>query len=453
MDYELLESYIYDISTSVYDVLETLHPFYRYKLYGTIAEKRGLQPDCDLRELAENIVLMIPRINKDVKDGFEIASLSYEDLKESQKKNNKRLGRKANRARTNIRKTFKININDDEVQKTFDNDKKEYYESYKLNGFTVQDSIELKQKHNKSRDWSIAHSLDCSMRIANLCQNLCDSGWLLSLTLPGSFRGKTFEKCSEEINYRLNQIKKESDRQDIEWTGTFAIETHKDETQHIHILYYVKNYNEDEFSNKKTDRDKLLDIVFKYFNNEDRDNYQVNKPAYYAGGLLNYMFKDYGKQNTRHGFIGLRRDIKKIWNSLYRGNYGDKSLSYLSGDSLWIAKRYIHCNDGTSDFISGRTGFTLFALRAFRSERLNNHGNNNKLTVYEDERTSYLRRELNNRKYKKTHQLYKKTTNVRYVKFLFGYVYLYINQDCVLGVFYRFEIVKSFGQPPPAGRD
>ncbi|OUI99258.1 hypothetical protein HK20_03810 [Acetobacter sp. DsW_54] len=154
----------------------------------------------------------------------------------------------------------------------------------------------------------------------------------------------TFEQANDEINRRLNGIKRDAERADILWLGIYKIHGHKDETPHLHIIYFVNNDN-------KKDLDKLTKIFFKYFQKEEerwKKNYSINQKITYFDGVLGYLFKDHGEANVRTGFIGLRKDIKKVWNSLYTGDYGDSSLSYLSDDRMWIAKQLMSVKEETT---------------------------------------------------------------------------------------------------------
>lgn len=464
MDYDLLEQHIYDNDIATYDIITALHPFYRYKLYQKIKENSRLSDDCDAEELALNVIRMLPRLKKSVIDSFEITSLSYNEIRQ----HHGITSRQANKSRINIRKILGIQRDDDEVQKQFDADKKNRYSRLKYGKYSVQDSIDKKISNNRSRDWHIASSLNESMQFAGMTQGPLDSGWFITLTLPGKYRSLSYEQCVEEINNRLNNIKKYAERAGIIWTGTYAIELHKDETPHIHIIYYV-NDRDDLYSHglrrekSGTDKQKLEKIIFKFFKEEElrtEVNGLINQEITYFEGVLSYIFKDYGKPNTRHGFIGLRRDIRSIWNNLYLGNYGHKSLSYLSHDRLFMSKKYIHSYERIYDDIKAPSSLTLFALRGFKSDKLNHLGGEISLSEYNElgmfEKMNYNKNhiemyELLNKK-KSTNSIikYKKTLNLLNVNLVFVYVCLYINTKNVL---INFIIKKVRGQPPPTSRD
>lgn len=127
VQYEKIEQYIYEINTSTYDILNALTPFYRYKLYEKIRKISNLDDNCDAEMLADAVVNTLSRMKKDVLDSFELASYSYRNLLQVQRITKTRLTRKANRYRINIRRILGLSRDDDEVQLSFDNDKKERY--------------------------------------------------------------------------------------------------------------------------------------------------------------------------------------------------------------------------------------------------------------------------------------------------------------------------------------
>jgi len=464
LDYGNLEQHIYENSVDTYDTLSALHPFYRYALYEKVRKTARLSDDCDIQELALNVLKMLPKLKKSIIDSFEIISLSYHEIRQ----HHGITSRQANKARINMRKILGISRDDDEVQKQFDEDKKNRYSRLKYGKYSVQDSIDKKVSNNRARDWHIATSLDESMKFSGMTQGPLNSGWFITLTLPGKYRGLSYEQCIEEINNRLNNIKKYSERAGIVWTGTYVIELHKDETPHIHIIYYVNDrddlYNHGLRREKSgTDKQKLEKIIFNFFKEEElhsQVNGLINQEITYFEGVLSYIFKDYGKPNNRHGFIGLRRDIRSVWNNLYLGNYGHKSLSYLSDDRLWKSKEYIHSYQRICEDIKVPSSLTLFALRSFKSDKLNNLGGEISLSEYDElsmfEKMNYNKNHiemyelLNKKKSMKIVKNIRKTLKLSNVIFVFVYVYLYINTK---NVFCDFIVEKARGQPPPSSRD
>lgn len=468
LSYDLLEQHIYENDIATYDMLTALHPFYRYQLYETIRKNRRLSTDCDARELAFSIIQMLPLYPKTIIRDFELVSFSYNELRYHQRIAGKRLSQKANKARIYLRKKLQIPRDDDDVQKQFDEDKKNRYSRLKYGKYSVQDSIDKKLSNNRARDWHIATSLEESMKFSGMTQGPLDSGWFITLTLPGKYRGLSYEQCIEEVNKRLNNIKKYAERAGIIWTGTYVVELHKDETPHIHIIYYV-NDNDDLYNHglrrekSGTDKQNLEKIIFKFFKEEAlraEVNGLINQEITYFEGVLSYIFKDYGKPNVRHGFIGLRRDIRSVWNNLYLGSYGHKSLSYLSDDRLWKSKQYIHSYEKIYEDIKVPSSLTLFALRGFKSDKLNHLGGEISLEEYNElsmfEKMNYNKNHIemykliNNKKSTKRIKKIRKTLNLLNVNSVFVYVYLYINTKYV---YYNFIIEKVRGQPPPISRD
>lgn len=192
MSYEKLEQHIHENSVDTYDTLNALHPFYRYALYEKVRKTARLSDDCDIQELALNVLKMLPRLKKSVVDTFELVSLSYAELRQHYGITRQKLSAKANKARINIRKILDISKDDDEVQQQFNDDKASRYKSIKYNGFSVQDSINRKKKNNKARDWAISECLEASARLAGLTPSPYDSGYFISLTLPGIYHSMTW---------------------------------------------------------------------------------------------------------------------------------------------------------------------------------------------------------------------------------------------------------------------
>lgn len=457
MDYDLLEQHIYDNDIEIYDSLQLLAPFYRYKLYEKLRDISRLSADTDAFEIALNIIKYLPKLKKHIIDSFELASFSYHELLCHQRITNQRLTQKANRARINIRRVLKIERDTDEVQQRFDDDKKARYEQMKFGGISVQDSIEKKTKNNRARDWAIAQSLNDAMVVAGFHSVDGQSGYFLTLTLPSKFHFTSYERANEAMQKSLENIKRKTERQGVVWTGTYAIELHKDETPHIHIIYYVRDYDYGVYG-YETDKQKLEKIIFDEFI-EEKINYQknsgINQTIWYFEGVLRYMFKDYGKPNVKQGFIGLRRDIKSIWNSIYVKDFGNKSLSYLSDKKLFSISKIIRDEELNK--------YTLFCLQGFKSIELNRFADKD----YSRAQSDYSR--FNDENWRdmipvydaiKIHKiLYSNRANIRYKKYrktlikshevyYFVNFYLYINTKIV----YRFEVVASRAQPPPVGK-
>jgi len=470
MSYDLLEQHIHEHDIATYDIIIALHPFYRYALYEKVRKTARLSDDCDIQELALNVIKMLPRLKKSVVDTFELVSLSYAELRQHYGITRQKLSAKADKARINIRKALSISKGDDEVQQKFDADKASRYKSIKYNGFSVQDSINRKKKNNKARDWAISECLESSARLAGLTPSPHDSGYFISLTLPGKYHSMTYEQANDEINRRLNGIKRDAERADILWLGIYKIHGHKDETPHLHIIYFVNNDN-------KKDLDKLTKIFFKYFQQEEErweKNYSINQRITYFDGVLGYLFKDHGEANVRTGFIGLRKDIKKVWNRLYTGDYGDSSLSYLSDDRMWIAKQLMSVKEETTylnkqglekyrkgqiinhdtDMYTVSPAYTLFSISGFRDDRLNKLGRNDNELDYIETSTRFIsimemREYLNPKRIPYEYKKYRKIQHRYYVDLVNGKSYLYINTK---NVFCNFIVEKVRGQPPPSER-
>ena len=458
MDYEKLEQHIYENDIETYDIVTALHPFYRYRLYEAIRKNRRLSTDCDIRELAFGIIQMLPVLPEYVVENFELASFSYHELLSHQRITGTRLARKANRARINIRKKLQISPKDDDVQNQFDVDKKHNAKRIilkkhkgKKKNYTAADSIKDRKKKSRSRDWGISQCTDKSARIIGLSQGPENSGWFISLTLPGSFHRGSYEDSREEISRRLEGIKRDAARQNILWFGILKIHDHKDETPHIHIIYYVS----------ENQRHLLNEIFFKWFDNEKsraEENFSVNQRIYAFDGCLGYIFHDYEEQNTHISFIGLKNNIKTVWSSLYTGDYNNPSLSYLSDRSLFVSKNLmniredIEYHDVNGNYVVS-PAYTLFALSGFKSEEINQLGyrktdiSNSRFSgysLYIKKMQKYLNRKCRELWEKhKHHRIYKS-----YV-FIFVKQLIYINTKIVYRLFFDYQCNQLRGQPPP----
>ncbi|MGD7069376.1 replication endonuclease [Acetobacter sp. AAB5] len=324
--------------------------------------------------------------------------------------------------------------------------KKNHYKRLKFNGINVLDSIEKKQKQAYARDWAISQCLDQSARLLWLTPSQADSGYFVSLTLPPRFHKSTFETANTEINKHLNSIKKDADRANITWLGVYKIHGHKDETPHLHIIYYVND----------RDRDRLNQIFFKYFQNEEEryeQNSSINQSIWNFDGCLRYLFKDHGEPNVRIGFIGLRRDIKKVWHSLYTCDFRNKSLSYLSDDRIWMFRKLIR-KTSIDDYVEHIPGYTLFVIRGFRDSRINalaDRCTDISKTDFADAYSyligmwKYLNPEESVFKVEKP----RKNETKRSYYDDFGYIYLYSNQEGIMPESFYWECELSRGQPPP----
>lgn len=382
------------------------------------------------------------------KDAFELASYSYEELVQLQGITNQRLTRKANKCRINVRRALGISLADDKHQIAFDEDKKYRYKNTKYGKYTVQDSIDKKVSNNKARDYKISQDLNNSMQIAGMITFNYNSGYFATLTLPTKFRGMSYEDCVEEINNRINNIKKEALRKYIEFAGIVSIELHKDEVPHVHMIYYVHHQ----------DKNIIDSIIFKFFDNEkarSEINVDINQEIYNFDGVLNYILKHYEDKHTRLFFIGLKNNIKSIYHNLYIKNYGHKSLSYLSNKRLFKSRFIMNLKDYQTDIYM----YSMFFLKCFKSDYLNGLGDIDKSEYkiihhheypffYEDrirkiqsmKNSIYF--SLDYRQKKIIIKKSRKTVNILYLS---RFSYIYTKNVYIL--FFDFNIEKSRGQP------
>ncbi|MBS1089932.1 replication endonuclease [Gluconobacter wancherniae] len=450
MSYEIIEQYIYDEDINTYDILNALNPFYKNTFIDNVAKKCRLSTVSDAQELALSIVNILDNMKDWAKDAFELASYSYDELVQLQGITNQRLTRRANKCRINVRRALGISLADDKHQIAFDDDKKRRYKNTKYGKYNVQDSLDAKVKHNKSRDYKISQDLNNAMMISGMVTLSHNSGYFATLTLPTKFRALSYEDCVSEINNRINNIKKEALRKNIEFTGIVSIELHKDEVPHIHMIYYIHHQ----------DKDIIDSIIFKFFDNEklrSEINVDINQEIYNFDGVLNYILKHYEDKHTRFFFIGLKNNIKAIYHNLYIKNFGHKSLSYLSNKRLFKSRFIMNLKDYQTDIYM----YSMFILRAFKSDYLNGLGDidkdeykiihhyeypffyENKVEKIRSMKNSiyfsldYRQKKIIIKKARKTAKLYK----------LVRFSYIYTKNVDIL--FFDFNIEKSRGQPPP----
>ena len=318
-----------------YDMLMILDPFYAQKVVLKACEDAGCDvlsmTDTDREFVTDGVVELMKRM-RDVlpnptKDSIELAGMSYPDMLHKARKIAKRHGKRqvrlkkpANHARTNIRRVLGIRIEDDQVQNVFDDgviEKRKHRIIYaKLSDnsnddviVTAQDSFVRSEEMKLYRDKAIT---DC---LRDSCTHVLHLTPLaITCTLVGGFHGDTpIEEAESELKRLINNMRATLKRKAVRHLiGKYIVEKHEDETPHVHMTLYV---NDNEI-------DAVADTVHDYFPAPDldvRDNVEI------VGNPL--AWEKY--TDIRSGFIGLRRDIKRVFSSLYTGN--DPNVPDLDG--------------------------------------------------------------------------------------------------------------------------
>lgn len=374
-------------------------------------------------------------------------SLSYDELKEKQRITGKRLTRKSNLLRRNFRRYMNIRPDEDEFQIQFDKDKLDSEKSYIIfqdskdseTGLSAHDIKNYQQRKKYAVNYSLAEHLD------DFAVNFLNyEGLFLSLTLESEFHDCSYETAKNEISRRWRKIKRILKNKDILLLGMSALELQKDETPHYHIQLYVSSEH----------REYVESVILEQFPNEYDRQHEAIKDIWQAFNLISYTLKDSNKSDTYISFIGLQRDIKSRYNSVYHNEkYKDLSDKRMSISHQLMMKKQPN-------------GMILLMIRGFQDERLNLVSARNKdfhyiKTDIQKIQVMYLhcihfrefKNPIDNKKYiytsMRTYKIINKNNDI------YSYVpcWVYNNQECRDMIFYSWECVKSRGQPPPFWRE
>lgn len=443
MKYENIEIILRNEYPKIWKNLLSLHHTYKNLITLKISENCH---SFDCNEVAEHVVDWFNSCPTDIKNNLYLMSLSYDELKEKQRITGKRLTRKSNLLRRNFRRYMNIRPDDDEFQLSFDKDKQDSEKSYIIisdsknedSGLSAHDIKQFNQRKKYSINRSIAEHIDDFA--INFLQYV---GLFLSLTLESEFHNCDYETAKKEINRRWKKIKRILKNKGILLLGMSVLELQKDETPHYHIQLYVN----------PSDREYVESVILKEFSNEiDRKNDSI-KSIWDALGLISYCLKDSNKSDTYISFIGLQRDIKSRYNSVYN-NQKYKNLS-----DWRISKSYKRMRENKPN------GMILLLLRGFQDEKLN-------LLSSRHPDFHYLKTDIQKLQVMYLHCIHFREfknlisdekniyTSMRTYKIIneFGNIYNYVttwvynNQECIDAKKYYWECEKSRGQPPPLKR-
>lgn len=442
MKYEQIEIYLRNYYPDIWKNLLSLHHTYKNLISQKIAENCN---SYDAEEVAEHVVEWVNSCPVDLINGFNLMSLSYDEIREKQRITGKRLTRKTNLLRRNFRRYLDIRPEDDEVQLSFDKDKQDSEKSYIIipdkddseKGLSGYDIKQFNQRKKYSINRSIAEHLDdFSVNFLNY------EGLFLSLTLESEFHNCSYETAKNEISKRWKKIKRILKNRDILLLGMSVLELQKDETPHYHIQLYVN----------PSDREYIESVILKEFSNEHDRQENAIKDIWEALGLISYCLKDSNKSDTYISFIGLQRDIKSRYNAVYHNEkYKDLSDRRISLSHKRIMEKQPN-------------GMILLLIRGFSDERLN-------LLSSRHPDFHYIKTDIQKIQIMYLHCIHfgefknlidnKKNiyTSMRTYKIInkFNDIYIYVttwvynNQECVDIKNYSWECEKSKGQPPPSG--
>lgn len=315
---------------------------------------------------------------------ISMASMSYEELREYGRKLGKmRLKTRANLVRTNIRRIIGFH-GADPVQDEFEEDEADELEKVPTcvddeTGEIIHtrlDSREFKKKNSAIRDKTITDCLDDS------CINELELTRLMFVgTLPGEYHGgSAVEKAYAEVRRRFNRIRAMLSERNVTLYGTYTLELHHDETPHLQSTLYCESGDEDTIS----------EICQRYFpkagNRNDTDHQdqgdrdtdhqggskgntkesgkltckggskEYSKKTMQTGGNTGGSANDMKPQKT--GFIGLRRNIKTVFDTIYCNKIRNQdNITDLTNDRIQKIHRLMKLREKRSLWLFWMNGF------------------------------------------------------------------------------------------------
>jgi len=353
VQYEQIENYIRTDRPDIWGRLLPLHVFYKNVITRKTAE------NCDFlacyeeaEQVAMEVIDWVETLPDDLVSSFDLLSQSHEELKQSQRITGRVLTSRANRLRRNLRRVLGLPPERDSVQNAFDADKLTASQSFIVvpdrrhpdSGLSAHDLRQFRLRRTYAINLAIADGLhDVATTFLGY------DGLFLTLTLPGEYRHCSYEQAKAEISRRWKSVRRKARDRDILLLGMTALELHEDETPHYHIQLYVSP------EHRAWVESQILDA----FPNEIDRRDDAIKDIREVAGTSRYLTKDHGKPATSLSFIGLTRDIRNRYASVYKG----RRHANLSDDRIARVSR----------LMANRTasGVILFLLRGFCDERLN----------------------------------------------------------------------------------
>lgn len=444
MNYEQIEIIIRNEHPQIWRTLLSLHHTYKNKITRKIAEECGV---FDCHEVAYQVVQWVRACPYDIRDGFSLMSMTYDELREYQRITGQKLTRRANLLRRNLRRILNIRPEDDLFQQQFDSDKLESEKTYIVRydsketgtGWTAHDA----KKHEQRKRYRINHSI--AKHLDDFAVNFLNyEGLFLSLSLPPEYHFCSFEEAKAEINRRWTNIRRRLKYRNILHLGMSVIELQRDETPHYHIQLYVN----------LSDKEYVESVILQEFPNENDRRDNAIQSIWDALGVIGYCLKDSGKTDTYISFIGLQKDIKSRYDNVYH-NRKHKDLS-----DWRISKSRRMMSAGKPD------GQILLMIRGFADERLNllsarhpdfYHVQNDiqrlQVTYIHAIHFRVFKNFCNTLKEETAESCHTIRVTAVFCHFLyFVATQVYVYQEGILPVCYFWECEKSRGQPPPLGR-
>ncbi|WP_252350051.1 replication endonuclease [Gluconobacter cerinus] len=353
VQYDEIDHWIRTTRPDIWRRLLPLHGIYKNEITHKVAENCAFLA-CfeETEQVAMEIVDWVETLSDDLVSGFDLLSQSYDELKQTQRITGQVLTRKANRLRRNLRRMLELSPEHDRVQKAFDDEKLAASKSF----IVVPDrqNPDTGLSAHTLRQWQLRKHYAVTLAIADSLHDFATGflgyhGLFLTLTLPGEYHAFSYEEAKAEISRRWKTVRRKAREKDVLLLGMTALELQDDETPHYHIQLYID----------PTQRAWLEEQILRAFPNEIERQDEAIKDIRDVLSVSLYLTKDYGKPETNLTFIGLTRDIRARYTSIYAG----KRYGTLSDARIATAHRLIKRK--------AFGGTALLLMRGFSDERLN----------------------------------------------------------------------------------
>lgn len=353
MQYEEIDHWIRTTRPDVWRRLLPLHGIYKNKITRKVAENcEFLACFEETEQVAMEVVDWVETLSDDLVSGFDLLSQSYSELKQTQRITGQVLTRKANRLRRNLRRVLELSPEHDSVQQAFDDEKLAASKSF----IVVPDrqNPDAGLSAHTLRQWQLRKHYAVTLAIADSLHDFATGflgyqGLFLTLTLPGEYHACSYEEAKAEISRRWKTVRRKAREKDVLLLGMTALELQDDETPHYHIQLYID----------PTQRAWLEEQILQAFPNEIERQDEAIKDIRDVLSVSLYLTKDYGKPESSLTFIGLSKDIRTRYTSIYAG----KRYRTLSDARIAITHRLIKRK--------AFGGTALLLMWGFSDERLN----------------------------------------------------------------------------------
>ncbi|WP_235045117.1 hypothetical protein, partial [Gluconobacter thailandicus] len=343
---------------------QKLHPFYRGRLadlaYSRASEVVGAKPDP--LDVCKEILNIFGRFDRETLRRLDLCS--YVGFQAGQfsgrgmKNHRKYCTENSVKVRRNIRRYIGIPACEDIVEQDFVSIRTERKKNYIVKITESGRKISAYESDQYRKSQKRKQYLKISELIGKSAEGvLLYEEFFLTLTLPGEFHASSYEAAMKEIQERWNKIMVILRKKGIIILGIKKIHLHENETPHIHATLYFKPEYED----------IVREVVFSVFTNDKNRKDKAFQKTDNTKFVIKYLFKDFCRQYDEEickiRFIGLRRNISSVWDNFDKKNYGNPTLSYLSNNRLFKARRLLDVEKNEENI--------LFLLRAFAEPSLN----------------------------------------------------------------------------------